>query len=500
MAINDYTNFDYNIEQLTKPIDLSIKKQEEILDSDKFNSSLLSIQKNLDALYEKTRYLEDSIDYAKTFLDQKINTFANRINTIISSIEDISNINKNMSYLDYIIPFRENTVDHTDRNKNYKVKPCSINGTDKVLTLSTSVSQSYDITSIIRDCQQVPYDSNIMDLDSGEKYRVLYIEDKPFSDGAIETFTCYLPYSSEVNYIDVKGVNCNVEQISLVYPNGVTEIIDSVTGINTESRMATHVKFNLRCTAYDTVEYVLDKELANADNIWNDIKQYEYDLSVDGSTKLESEVLVKRIQTSSDGKVSTKVYKAAPEETTTVTKYLYVFGLDSITVGLLDFNEDCYFLSETINIGKLESEEYLQICVDDNTGNDSSIEYFIVDGDMEIPLLPIDRNYVLNERIFPENELRFVIDDDIHSLGVFEVKKDGAAINSTLDDALTQYDAKYCVSYQPAPRYYNYTPINDSIKVKAIMRIYGNIVDSIPYIKSISIRKYGGTTLWTKLY
>ena len=242
MAINDYTSFDYNIEQLTKPIDLQIKKQGKVLESEKFNSSLVSIQKNLDILYEKTRYLEDSIDYARTFLDQKITTFSNRINTIISSVEDIYNINNNMSYLDYAVAFKENNVDSTDREPNYRVKPCSINGTDKVLTLSNNVSQAYKINSINRLCQQVPYDSNLADLSKGDKYRVLYIEDKPFTNGAIETFTCYLPYSSEVNYTDVKGVNCNVENITLVYPNGVTELIDSMTGINTESRMETKVK------------------------------------------------------------------------------------------------------------------------------------------------------------------------------------------------------------------------------------------------------------------
>ena len=72
MAENEYTNFDYNVEQLTKPIDLNITRQEEIMNSEDFNNSLLSIQNNLDILYEKTRYLESSIDYTKTFLDQKM--------------------------------------------------------------------------------------------------------------------------------------------------------------------------------------------------------------------------------------------------------------------------------------------------------------------------------------------------------------------------------------------------------------------------------------------
>lgn len=500
MAIKDYTNFDYNIEQLIKPIDLEIKKQNKVLDSDKFNSSLLSIEKNLDVLYEKTRYLEDSIDYARSFLDQKITSYSNRINTIISSVSDISNINKNMSYLDYAIPFKENTVNSTDRDPNYSVKPCSINGTDKVLTLSNNVSQAYDINSIARTCQQIPYDSNINDLKNGDKYRVLYIEDKPFTDGAIETFTCYLPYASEVNYVKIGGVNCSVENITLVYPNGVTELIDPMTGINTESRMATHVRYNIKCTAYDTVEYILDEELANADNIWNELKEYEYALSVDKDTKLEVEALIKRTSTSADGKVTTKTYKAAPEKTTTITKYIYVFGIDNIVIGLLDFNKDCYFTSETINTGKLQDGDYLQLHVVDNTGEFSSIEYYIVDGDMEIPVLPVSDKLVYNEKVFPEEDLRFEVDDDLFSLGIINVKRDGMGIDTTYDDIKNQYDAKYCVSYQPKNDCYNYTPINDSIKVKAIMRIYGSTIDTIPYIKSINVRKYGGTTLWTKLY
>lgn len=500
MAIKDYTNFDYNIDQLTKPIDLDIRKQERILDSEKFNTSLLSIQKNLDTLYEKTRYLEDNIDYARTFLNQKINSFSDRINTIITSVSDISNINNNLSYLDYAIPFKQNTVDTTDRVKDYKVKPCSISGPDKVLTLSNSVNKGYNVTSVTRVCQQVPYDSNIDELNRGEKYRVIYIEDKPFTDGAIETFTCYLPYSSEVNYVDVKSVNCNTENIQLVYPNGVVETIDSLTGINTESRMTTHVRFNLRCVAYDTVEYVLDESLVNEDNIWDSINEYEYALSVDKDTKIEVEALVKRIATAADGTVTTKTYKAAPESTITATKYLYVFGMDGITIGLLNFNDDCYFLSESINIGKMQEGEYLQLYVSDNATEFSGIEYYIVDGDMEISILPVTEKYVYNERIFPENDIRFSVDNDLYAQGVFNIKKDGLSIDSTLDTVDTLYDAKYCFSYQPYKDCYNYTPINDTIRVKAIIRTFGSTMDTVPYIKTINVRKYGGTTLWTKLY
>ena len=502
MAIKDYNNFDYNIEQLEKPINLNITRQGNVMNSDNFNSSLQSIQDNLDILYEKTRYLEDSIDYARTFLDQKIEAYSKRINTIISSIEDISAINKNMSYLDFVVPFQENVVDHKDRNKNYKVKPCMISGNDKVLTLSNNAQEEYEITSISRSCTQVSYDSNLDEFSKGNNnYRAIYIEDKPLQSGVLETFTCYLPHAVEVNYIKTKAINSRIENIVLVYPNGITETMeDNVTGINTESRMITHFNLNLRCTAYDTVTYELDEELVNADNIWSSLNDYEYALSVDSETKLEVEALVSRTAISSTGQTTKKTYKAAPENIMTVTKYIYVFGIDKIDVGLIDFNNDCYFMSETIETGKFNDGDYLQLQVDDNCGEFSSIEYFIVDGDIEIPILPVNEQYVYNEKIFPENDLRFAIDDDLYAKGVINIKKDGLVINTTLDDIKDSYDATYCVSYQPVNDCYNYTPINDSIRVKAIIRIFGETVDTVPHIKSISIKKYGGTTLWTKLY
>ena len=118
MAINDYTNFDYNIEQLVKPIDLNIKRQYEVMSSENFNSSLQSIEKNLDILYEKTRYLEDAIDYTRTFLDQKITAFETRIASTINSVKDINAVNKNMAYLELPVPFQQNVTDSTDRNKD----------------------------------------------------------------------------------------------------------------------------------------------------------------------------------------------------------------------------------------------------------------------------------------------------------------------------------------------------------------------------------------------
>lgn len=502
MAINDYTNFDFNIDQIIKPIDLRIKAQDEIMNSENFNSSLQSIEKNLDILYEKTRYLEDAIDYTSTFLDQKITAFETRMSSILNSVKDINAINKNMAYMEFPVSFQQNVVDSTDRNKDYKVEPCDLNGSNKVLTLSTHDNYSYSLSSIDRTGECLPYDSNIDNFIGGEKYRAIYIEDKIQKNGLIENFACYFPHAIEVNNVKIKPINSEVESVSLVYPNGVVEFLDDIiTGINFETRMITHLTFSLRSRNYNVVEYELDRELANADNLWDDIKQFEHALEFGEGTKIEIEALIKRTLKSKNGKqIESKKYKDTDKATIKVTKYIYVLGIDSVLVNLMKLNKNCYFLSETINLGRFGADDYLQIATVDNIGEYSSIEYFIVDGNMEIPILPINEKYVYNERIFPENDLRFTVNTKYDSQGIIKVKKDGMAVDSYVGDVMDQYDAVYSVSYQPVDTVYSYTPINDSIKIKAIIRFYGDIIDTVPYIQSINIRKFGGNTLWTQVY
>lgn len=501
MSTNDFESFEYNIKQLTTPINLNIKKQDEVLDSEKFNTSLKSIEESLNTLYEKTRYLEDSIEYSKVFLDQKLKDFSNRINSTISSIEDIKNTNKNMSYIEYNVPFKENTVSTTDRDKNYKVQPCMIAGESKLLTLSERINQSYKCNSFTKSCEQIAYDDNFSEL-SNEKYRAVYIEDKPLSNGIIETITGYLPYACEINNLKITPVNATINNIAYVHPNGIVETLDKLpTGINTGSKIITHFKFNVTCKNYDIVEYVLDQELANYNNIWNDLKEFEYALSVAQDTKIKVDALISRTIThTGTNKSETIRYKVAAKETITVTKYVYTFGIDELAINLLDLEDDCYFLSEYINTGTFNEEEYIYLAVADNSGEYSNIEYCILDGDKEIPIMPIGQKYIYNERIFPEENIRFSIDTDLWSEGIIKIKKNGEAQDIQLEVAQSKYDDVYSISYQPVSNYYKYTPINSSIRVKAILRTYGTVYDTIPYIKNINIRKYGGNTLWTNLY
>lgn len=185
---------------------------------------------------------------------------------------------------------------------------------------------------------------------------------------------------------------------------------------------------------------------------------------------------------------STEVYNKTFDITSILEKsmYNYMFGIDSIAIKYIEQEQDSCFISQQININELADGEYIQLHVDEVLDEDTTIEYSILDGDVEIPALPFGSKIIKNERIFNALPLRFNQD---YSLAM-TIKKDGITTDISLDDAKTQLLSRFSVDYFPEENY-NYTPINSSIRIKAVIRSYKNTTNN-SYLKAIKIRKYGG--------
>ena len=173
--------------------------------------------------------------------------------------------------------------------------------------------------------------------------------------------------------------------------------------------------------------------------------------------------------------------------------YNYMFGIDSIDIKKITQEQDSCFISENISIGNLKDNEYIQIHVEEATDENTSIEYNILDGDTVIPILPYGTKIIKNEKLFNALPLRFNQDKSLTTI----IKKDGLTTDISLEDAKNQLLSRFSADYFPQENY-NYTPLNSNIKIKIIMRSYGNEINN-SYIKSVKIRKYGGDTPWTDM-
>jgi hypothetical protein len=140
-------------------------------------------------------------------------------------------------------------------------------------------------------------------------------------------------------------------------------------------------------------------------------------------------------------------------------------------------------------LGEITQDGYIQLETEFFNENNSAVEFYILDGSKEVPILPVNQSFVSNEKIFFGLTTRFAVDTSKS----YEIKRNGMIIDITLDKAMQSTDALYTISYTPVLSF-NYKPINNSVKIKAVLRVYDKDANS-PYVTKMKIRKFGGGTL-----
>ena len=168
--------------------------------------------------------------------------------------------------------------------------------------------------------------------------------------------------------------------------------------------------------------------------------------------------------------------------------YKYNFGLDAIKIQSRAIYDECGYVSNPINIGKCSYIELSAI----ETG-DAPVEYTIIDGIKEVPILPLEKNKVVREKLLYQTMPRFTpnYEEDI------TIFCDGAVTTLSLDDMDTMdFNAHtYEVTYTPVNAYV-YHPKSEKISIKILQRK----TDMLPTtIQAVSVRVHGGELEWTML-
>lgn len=174
-----------------------------------------------------------------------------------------------------------------------------------------------------------------------------------------------------------------------------------------------------------------------------------------------------------------------------ISKFSYHFGIDEIYFDEVILDNNMCFISEDIDIGSLDKDEYIQLSATYDSGDNGSIEFYILDGSEARPIMPIEDSIVINEKIFYGLIPRFSIDESEEMI----IKKNGSVMDISLNNAIKSNEDGLTITYTPLDAY-NLIVNNYTIQVKAILRTYDKTVKA-PSIKNISIRKYGRSLLWS---
>jgi hypothetical protein len=182
-------------------------------------------------------------------------------------------------------------------------------------------------------------------------------------------------------------------------------------------------------------------------------------------------------------------------------RYRYSYGFDNIIAAQMSMNRTAGYISEPINV---KDCLYIEL----NANIVDGVEYSIIDGKTETPILPLEQSFVKGERLFYGLMPRFFIvnpndvivrhNGETLGIGSLEDLELFLSVNNTEQETGQSFFLReeiYTIDYEPDTRARIYYPKNDTIKVKIVQRILNPGDVPIP-IESVTIRKHGNQSSW----
>lgn len=182
------------------------------------------------------------------------------------------------------------------------------------------------------------------------------------------------------------------------------------------------------------------------------------------------------------------------------TGYKYLYCLDGVVFENRRIVRAAGFISEPI---KIEQGSYVELSAETIDG----IEYSIIDGNEEVPILPKNVTVVTNEKLFFGMMPRFTIADSedlivkkndiqigVTTLRELEIFLMADASRDQTQESSFRNDNFYTITYKPIQSAQRYFPKNSTVKVKVIQR---HITDNPPEsIGAIKLLQSSGKNSW----
>lgn len=431
----------------------NIATQKNILNSSDYNKTFKCIEESLNLLYEKTRTMQNIIDYSNSFIKTEIDEAVIECKSLLDNIEINRDLLKDSAYINYNVKLQSIFDTYSDRN-NAPLKGVVLH--NGVITLNNNLVETVELTNISTESKDS--NSNILntidDIQFNNNYRTFYMFDRTQKDPIREKITIELPKVKTINKVSLIPSNCKITSIEFIDENGLVEVIEEYNVNLFKNRNVKTININIECDNY----------IMSQTN-YNDVKDQDFWDIINQIKKDENLILDKK------------------------RYYYYLFGLDKISVEYVDIEKSSCFVSKDIKIDKLKDDEYIALEADYSC-EEGSIEFYIIDGTTEIPILPESKKEVSHEKIFYKTPTRFTI-DDINSIKIYDNR---IPSKTSINNAMNSTDERYSVSYKPKNATIIESLMNNTIQVKAVIRSYNK--NYIPYIKSIQIKKYGRSSLW----
>lgn len=208
---------------------------------------------------------------------------------------------------------------------------------------------------------------------------------------------------------------------------------------------------------------------------WRFLGKGEYD-SYNSGTGISNQVSITTVSTTTDELIEA----AKNEQTTEYRFYTNYFGLNSFLTANKSFASDSGCISTPIEVTPYTSIKlHADIQCDPSV---ASVEFSLVDGNQEIPILPVETKKVEHEKVFFMLPTRFHGTDKTYYLN-------GTAVGDSMDASVIAKNKNACtVSYTPDEDSFSVMTESDSVRIKVVFRIY-NKMGKMPEVSNIHLEQ-----------
>ncbi len=167
-----------------------------------------------------------------------------------------------------------------------------------------------------------------------------------------------------------------------------------------------------------------------------------------------------------------------PAEKTSTKSFRYYtnfFGLNELVIGDRKFYKTSGLITEDIAVKKGKP---VRLKADMRQQDFTSVEFSIIDGTEEIPILLNGETKVVDEKVFFNCGTRMKGEDKIY-------RRDFQPLTREPDNNDFFSDSILTVSYTPNSQYQTYIPKHDTVKVKVVIRVYNGAIT--PEISNLTL-------------
>ena len=207
---------------------------------------------------------------------------------------------------------------------------------------------------------------------------------------------------------------------------------------------------------------------------WKFLEKGQYEEYKD-SPSSASDIHIATVQTPMDDVIAAS--QAAKTEN--YRYYTNYFGLNNFVTANKKFRKTSGAVSEEIPVkaGK-DIRLHVNIQCDPSA---ASVEFSLLDGNRELPIVPMEMKSIQHEKVFFMQPKRFRGKDEVYY-------RDNVELGSTFDESAFSDDASYTVSYTPSDDSYAVQSKNESVRIKVVLRVY-NEDGKMPEVSNVRLEQ-----------